>query len=1494
MKKKHIGLLIIFLLSLLINPVSAYSKTAPYCDIPLQGAANWGGTDIEFIQSGHDYRIRQNGTVYQIRFAVANVSNLEEFYFTIWRKNESSGYDRVGITGDLTSYISNNGINTINLPNPIEGVQEGDYYGARIKVSGNALYVNEYGTRIIYSVNNSTSNITNFNWEGQLYSIGSTFVIESFMENPYMVFIGDSIISGHTEHYSFIEFYNYDDPKNIYSTIEIHWSKKVDRTYQNMGIGGQRTGAISGRFESDVIELSPEFVLIEGGVNDVNSHNTQLTVETICNNWEDMIDEAIDGGVTPVIMLILPENDHSPEKDYGTDADLMKIDNVNEGLISLAAQYPPSIIVDARSYVGIERSSGPDGNYWDINPIYDSGDGIHFNASGHERIAQAIKDSFIYLYREPGLYNIVQSDGTVIYSKSLVGTDNTSCRMNSTNGIANVSFNEPSSEELVDFTIISGTIDWLSMDNLPSDYVCNLRNSDATLIENRTAQNGIVYFTEDIGPGSYYVDYNNSDTTPPASITQLHNTTYEQTYINWTWTDPVDTDFSHVMIYLNGTFGENVSTGIQFYNATGLNSSTEYQIGTHTVNTAGIINETWVNSTARTNQSQDNTPPASITGLHNTTYEETYINWTWTDPVDTDFLHVMIYLNGTFKANVSSGIQFYNATGLNSSTEYQISTHTVDTTGIINETWVNSTARTSPDTTPPASITQLHNTTYEQTYINWTWTDPIDTDFSYIMVYLNGTFETNVSTGIQFYNATELNSSTEYQISTHTVDTAGIINETWVNSTARTSPDNTPPIIITATANPYTIEANGTENTLLNVTAVDISGIASVTINLSSLNGSLYQDMVNNNGIWQYTINTTTIDDFNLPINVTDNANNSNTSVSIPMRANDSVSPVISNPVDKPVEQCIDQCIPEYITWNITEIHPGMYRVLRNGTQVVPPTSYASDVNFIVRIDTNISGIWNYTIIANDTSKNTASDQVNITVRDTTAPIITGPEDHLIEQNATGNITWNIIDANPAEYRILRNGTQIDNATFIHSDNIVKEINSTILGIWNYTIIANDTLGNISSDQINITVRETIPPVISSPPDQTIERTDIGEISWTITDRTPNKYQVLRNGTQVEPPTSYSSGEEITIELNTETVGIWNYTIVANDTSGNITTDQANITIEEKRKISICITSPGHESDTTSMTIIVNGTVDGNGSNLIVLVNGKVADLNLTGYIGTFSASDIPLTDGTNEITARVTNEMNEEISDYIKVIRRKETPRSSGGGSSGGGSSSEDHANIFISETKREFISMDEIICYHFESEGNIVEYVNFTSKKTAGKVPARIEILNHTSSLVNYAPVDIVYKNLNIWVGNLGWATEKNIDNVSVSFKLERSWITHNNIDITTIEMNRYNSGKWNPLTTSLIRQDDTYMYFEAKTPGFSPFVITGKQGYIGNPNKPGDEGITATPTDVIDTTNEVVDTPDLTLTRDENRTPGFNLFAGLLIFLIIVLFIKRKTIS
>ena len=106
-----------------------------------------------------------------------------------------------------------------------------------------------------------------------------------------------------------------------------------------------------------------------------------------------------------------------------------------------------------------------------------------------------------------------------------------------------------------------------------------------------------------------------------------------------------------------------------------------------------IINGSDINNQNFTNKPP--VPPASITGLKKISNGPVYINWTWTDPKSLYFSHVMIYINGVFKTNVSKGVLYYNATNLTKNTAYRIGTHTVDYYGGINNTWVNNTAKTS-------------------------------------------------------------------------------------------------------------------------------------------------------------------------------------------------------------------------------------------------------------------------------------------------------------------------------------------------------------------------------------------------------------------------------------------------------------------------------------------------------------------------------------------------------------------------------------------------------------------------------------------------------------------------------------------------------------------------------------------------------------------------------------------------------------------------------
>ena len=463
------------------------------------------------------------------------------------------------------------------------------------------------------------------------------------------------------------------------------------------------------------------------------------------------------------------------------------------------------------------------------------------------------------------------------------------------------------------------------------------------------------------------------DITPPASITNLQNTT-ENFWINWTWDNPPDSDFSHTMVYINGSLKENVTRPKNYYNATYLPHATK-TISTQTVDENGNVNSTWIDRTTtipnnppvleaigdktvdehqtltihasatdldndilvyscnRTdlftdfstttgighwtpaygqagiyyvdfgvsdgyngmdNESVkiivvDKTPPSSITNLNASDIGLIWINWTWIKPTDDDFNHTMVYLDGNWRTNTS--YPYYNATGLNLDTSYEIGTHTVDKLGNINTTWVNQTNKTLSDKTPPtySQVSSDNTEVGEPALLSAYWCDDIglngfnlstNNSGSWINTSYPMTGQCNQS------NATIiLNSTAHLTIGwiIHAKDTFGNWNNTGVQTII--TADTKPPIVTSATANPPTIFADGTHGTLLNVTATDISGIKSVTVNLSSIGGSETQELQNNSGVWQCTANTTINGTFELPVNVTDNEGNSNTTATISLKA---------------------------------------------------------------------------------------------------------------------------------------------------------------------------------------------------------------------------------------------------------------------------------------------------------------------------------------------------------------------------------------------------------------------------------------------------------------------------------------------------------------------------------------------------------------------------------------------------------------------------------
>jgi len=166
-----------------------------------------------------------------------------------------------------------------------------------------------------------------------------------------------------------------------------------------------------------------------------------------------------------------------------------------------------------------------------------------------------------------------------------------------------------------------------------------------------------------------------------------------------------------------------------------------------------------------------------------------------------------------------------------------------------------------------------------------------------------------------------------------------------------------------------------------------------------------------------------------------------------------------------------------------------------------------------------------------------------------------------------------------------------------------------------------------------------------------------------------------------------------------------------------------------------------------------------------------------------------------------------------------KSSSSSSGGGAGG---SPELQSNVEAKELSQAFVTAGTHVRFDFPNGVTCIRYVEFDAKKTLGKITTIVEMLKGQSKLVPSLPEGTVYKNVNIWVGSGGIANSDNIENAVVGFRVEKAWFEENKVDADSLNLWYYDNS-WSKLETKKLDEDsDTYVFFEAKTPGFGPFVI------------------------------------------------------------------------
>jgi parallel beta-helix repeat protein len=285
---------------------------------------------------------------------------------------------------------------------------------------------------------------------------------------------------------------------------------------------------------------------------------------------------------------------------------------------------------------------------------------------------------------------------------------------------------------------------------------------------------------------------------------------------------------------------------------------------------------------------------------------------------------------------------------------------------------------------------------------------------------------------------------------------------------------------------------------------------------------------------------------YNFTLIVTDAGGNSvSDSVSAFIKPNE--SPIILGLTDFQVE---GGSAGNQVNWNISDFEIISYQVWRNGS-LIDSYSYSWKIlNITEDLDGLALGIYNYTIMVLDSAGNSATHIVFVSVVDTTPPSITSVEDMVIEAGSVGEqISWIVSDIYPSHALILLNGTELYSEIWDGS-NIIQSLDDHNPGVYNYTLVLNDTSGNPSIDIVIITAEDTTSPIVNSPSDVYYEAGNTGySISWTLSDPYPGNFTLRLDGIIIESGEWNSSGILHTVDGHDP--GSFNYTLVVYDTSMN-------------------------------------------------------------------------------------------------------------------------------------------------------------------------------------------------------------------------------------------------------------------------------------------------------------------------------------------------------
>lgn len=466
----------------------------------------------------------------------------------------------------------------------------------------------------------------------------------------------------------------------------------------------------------------------------------------------------------------------------------------------------------------------------------------------------------------------------------------------------------------------------------------------------------------------------------------------------------------------------------------------------------------------------------------------------------------------------------------------------------------------------------------------------------------------------------------------------------------------------------------------------------------------------------------------------------------------------------------------------------------------------------------------------------------------TTSPTLLSVND----SDADGNseLSWQNDTNESNEHYLLLRYTAAINASTAASATIIKAItnettttyedNTSIHGTnyW-YALVTRDTAGNynisVVSNSLNATVNDTLTPLTPTGLSITDSGSGVARLNWTAVTRDVNNnsdatgivYQIWRNTTA-----NFSKA------FANETLNYLTNTIA---TSYNDSTVAVN----------------------TTYYYIVTAVDDAGNKNLSIgsTNNGSVS---IATYCG----------DGTCQ--------SGESSSSCSADCDSDGNP---GGGGGGGGNQNQNNTTTTSTtmnttgEKSWNNLAAEKLMIWTLKDIDVEVTQLEFTLREN--KTNASVKVAKLTSSPTANLPLGKkVYQYFEVIPTNI---EESTLASAKIRFKVSLSWLSEKNISESEILLLRYANDAWNELPTNKTGSDTNYIYYEAETPGFSYFAISGKEQPTNGPETPPQGQANESENDQKE---EILLTPETT--EEEKKLPKVNWILLVIVTAIVVILI------